>query len=438
MRLKGKGAKSLLALRLGEPAGLVEEPASGAPAVVPYRLVPVAEAGPDAAPAQPAVLVASNARMRSPKPVLALQQPDFSQLEQVEALARQQSGAAPAASGEQQADAAAAAAGGASAPTTASGRPQRKRKAPQYADDMIPTDVLSRRGSRPRPAPAAANPRPAGAALPVTLSAAGGAPGAVQLVTMNTAGGGTVTGLAVPAAALLPALLQQQQLLRGQSGAGAAGAMPYKLVAPGGEAPPSSSSDAAAAAAGPPPAVKEAAPRDVVQVARQLDEEERKKALAAADARVMLRVLPGAQAGRSKDGFAVPAPRPPTGRKSSTASGAAARGRGTSRLSRKPTPDTADQQLPQLPPYTWHPGFESHGGVTVVSIAEAVAAPPLPAVVVGEAARTTLPVLVDDPLAQVGAGPWACSALCSLIGGLPPDWTPSSSPPSLLLFSRAG
>ncbi|KAI7840162.1 hypothetical protein COHA_005945 [Chlorella ohadii] len=222
---------------------------------------------------------------------------------------------------------------------------------------------------------------------------------------MNTPGGGTVTGLAVPAAAL-PALLQQQQLLRAQAGAGAStsGAMPYKLVPPGGDSPPASSSDAAPAEAAPPPAVKEAALRDVAQLARQLDEEERKQALAA-DARVVLRVLPGAQAGRAtKDGFAVPAPRPPGSRgggKGSAASGAAGRSRGPSRLSRKPTPDIADQQLLQLPPHTWHPGFESHSGVTVVNVAEAASAPPLPAVVVGEAARTTLPVLVTDPQAQV-------------------------------------
>ena len=396
MRLKGKGATSLLALRLGEPTGLVEEPAAGgAPAIVPYRLVPVAEAGPDPA-SPPAVLVASNARVRSPKPALVLQQPDFSQLEQIEALARQQQGAAPAASGEQQADAATAAAPTASAPTTASGRPQRKRKAPQFADDMIPTDLLSRRASRPRQAAAATQPpRPAGAALPVMLAAAGGAQGGLQLVTMNTPSGGTVTGLAVPATALLPAL--QQQLLRAHGATGAA-PTPYKLVAPAGAAITSSSSDAATAAA-PPPAVKEAAPRDIAQLARQLDEEERKKALAGGDARVTVRVLPGTQAGRSaKGGFAVPAPRPPGSRSG------AGRGRAPSRQSRKPTPDIADQQLPQLPPHTWHPGFEAHGGVTVVSVAEAAAAPPLPAVVVGEAARTTLPVVVTDPQAQVCAG----------------------------------
>ncbi|PRW59696.1 hypothetical protein C2E21_1393 [Chlorella sorokiniana] len=396
MRLKGKGATSLLALRLGEPAGLVEEPAAGGvPTAVPYRLVPVAEAGPDPA-APPAVLVASNARVRSPKPVLALQQPDFSQLEQAEALVRLQQGATPAASSEQQPDAAAAAAApAASAPTTASGRPQRKRKAPQYADDMIPTDVLSRRGGRSRPPAAAANPPR------VTLSTAGGAAGGLQLVTMNTPGGGTVTGLAVPATALLPALLQQQQLLRAQ-GAASPGAVPYKLVPPGGAASPSSSSDAAAAA--PPPAVKEAAPRDIAQLARQMDEEERKRALAAADARVVVRVLPGAQGSRgSKDGFAVPAPRPPGSRGKGSA--AAGRGRAPSRLARKPTPDIADEQLPQLPPHTWHPGFESHGGVTVVSVAEAVTAPPLPAVVVGEPARTALPVLVTDPQAEFGEDP---------------------------------
>ncbi|KAL4458270.1 hypothetical protein ABPG75_013135 [Micractinium tetrahymenae] len=305
---------------------------------------------------------------------------------------------------------------------SAAGRPVRKRKANSFAEDMVSTDEVLRRGGRARPAPAVAAPpapiprvqpvappfRPlppgsvaAAAAGAAAAAAAAGLP-ALQLVSMPTANGGRAVRLAVPAAALLA----MPQLLRAPGAVGGrglpqpvpVGAMPFRLVAPGQPAPPPGQpappSIAAAPASGGQqqqereqqqqpqqhevPAVHVAAPRDIARLARQLDEEERRKALAAAaTARVALRALPGAQlVGLGGRG---PAGKPPT-----PAGRGGGRGRGGSRPSRWPTPEPAEQGRPaNLPPGTWHPGFECLGGVTYVSAQQGAAAPPPSAVVAG-------------------------------------------------------
>lgn len=399
MRIKAKNVP--LGMQPDEAAGTIEEAAPSTVSALPYRLVPVLGGSAEV----PAVLIASNARIRPEKAVQHIQQPILPRQAQPGLLSRQQSGISQAENREQQGE------------ITASGRPVRKRKLTTFADDMIPPDALLRRNTKPKgPAPMPPPPPPAAPQqqapaprMPVTLppaavaATAGGLPAGIKLVTVPTPGGGTVTGLAVTAAALLPAL--HQHLLRAQQGAlssaqlaapaqpqqapAAVGAMPYRLV-PAAPAPTNTML----------PAVRVAAPRDIVQVAKQLDEEERRKALANADARVVLRVVPGNQAaGKGPKAAAAPAPPAAVGRgggRGQFDSGGAGRGRGRSgRSSRRPTPELVDRRLDNLPPGTWHPGFEVFGGVTYVNVLQSASAPPMPAVVVGTPSRFSQPLFQD-------------------------------------------
>ena len=290
---------------------------------------------------------------------------------------QQANGMAKPASTQQQSAAPAAAAQEEVAPVGPSGRPQRKRKA-AMAEDMVPTDLALRRGSR------APTPLSRGNSTASDLAA-------LQLAA--TADGRTqLAGLALPSASLLSMPALHQHLLRTQGaaaqrqGGGALhSAMPYRLVAPGdggagGAACDAASDDGSSGSEGVPrpavPVVKEASPRDVMHLARQLEEEERCKALAASEARAALRALPGGQAsGHGPRGLP---PKPPAGR------GAAGRGRSVSARSRRPTPDTPAESVA---PGTWHPGFQSLAGVTYVSVAHATAAPPLPVLAAGEPPR---------------------------------------------------
>ncbi|KAI3435695.1 hypothetical protein D9Q98_001753 [Chlorella vulgaris] len=293
-----------------------------------------------------------------------------------------------------------------SGPTIAAGRPVRKRKQPGYAEDMIPSDVLSRRFNRPKlpppqppppPPPRHATPMlsvPMAAALAAAQAAQAAAPpgsaanmhSAIQLVTVPAPGGGTMTGLAIPPGALLnmPPLLQQQ--LRAQGiGVQQPGPPPYRLLPV--VQPPDSSRMAV-------PAVKMAGPRDVSLLARRLDEEERRKAQAAAEARGTLRSVPnGLAATRVSKPPSSGAVQPAGGVKPPPANGSAA-GRSKARSilrPRKPTPE----RRPDLPPGTWHPGFEALGGITHVHVQQAAAAPPLAAAVTGTAARCSQLLALD-------------------------------------------
>lgn len=408
-----KATKNPLELRASiAAAALAEAQAAGggvAPAALPFGLAPPAGEAPSPAPAG--------------KPAAGPLQPDFSQL----APPRPQGGAAPPAPTAQTAGRQQAAGG--TAPVAA-GRPVRKRKQPAYANDMIPTDVLSRRGPKSRPSPNPPPPRPATTSLPAALAAAG-MPAALQLVTMNTPDGGTVTGLAaVPAS--------QLALLRAQGGAAGQAhppVLPYKLVAAA--TPPAAVAISSAAAAAQPPAVRVAAPRDVAQVAKQLDEEERRKVLAASDARVVLRVLPGAQAAArgGKGGYAATAGKLPPGRGLAPSGDAAGRGRSGNRA-RRPTPDLTEQRLASLPPGTWHPGFEAVGGVTLVSVLDSASAPPLPAVAV-EPARLSQPLVVSDHRAEVRCrrGRDGERCLCACPRRQRPPCSPTGSPTLLRRLS---
>lgn len=175
----------------------------------------------------------------------------------------------------------------------------------------------------------------------------------------------------------------------------AAGPAAYRLVAP---------------LAQPPlvPAVVVAAPADIVHLARQQEEEERRRA--AADVTVVVRVLPasqpqgarGAKAGGSKNGKQGKGERAGVGRQRPP------------RPSRRATPEpgaggaTSSSGQQGL----WHPGMESHDGISYVDTLQSVAAQPPPAVVVGTPPRWQQ-VPVRQPGIQVGAAACiVCSSTC--------------------------
>ena len=438
MRIKAKNVMLGLHVEEAPAAQPADESAvaNGGLSAPPYRLVSGVGDGPAG---MPPVLATSNAQLQQagkapqPQPV----QPPFDPLQQLALLLRQDTAAGLAENG------AAQQAGSLPQPVaTGSGRPVRKRKTTTFSDDMIPTEVLKRRSRakvpaqpQPPPPPPALRPPPPpppqmapvqpsmAAALAAAAAAAPSAAAgtAIQLVTMPAPGGGTMTGLAVPAAVLLA---MQQQLMRAQGGAAAGGLpaasavpvpvplmgpMPYRLVPAVQPAPGSQPAV---------PAVRTAAPRDIVQLAKQLDEEERRRALAASDARVVLRVVPASQA--AGKGAKEPAASQSTrGRGGSTrgasedSAGVRGRGRSGGRQPRKPTPDLAERRL-DLPPGTWHPGFEAFGGVTHVDAVQAPAAPRLPAVVVGTPPRFSQP-LAHDPRAEVRCAAWGGNACCCVL-----------------------
>jgi hypothetical protein len=415
MRIKAKSAVTLsqLPLRTGLPPGL--EDLGGADPAVPYRLVPAPSSA--ASLGAPPVLTASNTRDgAAPKKAGAgvmQAQPRLPPPGPRAAAQRQGSVAAAGDSGGED-----VAAG------TATGRPQRKRKQPAHAEDMVPSDVLTRR-SKPRlpppqlPPPPPSRPfhmLPVTAALAAAHAAQAGAdgarqmPAAIQLVTVPAPGGGTMTGLAIPPAALLamPGLLQQHLRAGGAalqlqpSMMPMLGRPPYRLVP---AVQPSERQEL--------PAVQVAAPKDVVHLARQAEEEERRRALAEADARVLVRVGQASQAAGQAQGKASKPGRLAQASggqgRSSLVGGAGAAGgggRGGARARRAVAERAAD-----LPPGTWHPGFQSLDGVTHVGVAQAAAAPHLPAVVVGTPPRTSHPP-AQDLQDEVGRVLAACLATC--------------------------
>lgn len=421
MRLKAKHVTLGLLAQSGiaPPREVPQQLPTGLGAA-PFRLVPAGAAGAAQPAAQSATQPASvQARIPSDQtsqreaksqlrhPATALrQQSDGAALPQARAA---EAAAQPTQQQQQQAS------GMPSPPKlSAAGRPVRKRKANSLAEDMVSTEEVMRRGGRrPKPAPAEAVPSAAASravpatppfrALPPGAQAAGvmraaaaiaaGLP-ALQLVSLPVGDGSTAIRVALPAAALLA----MPHLLRSPAGQGPAspvhaGAMPFRLVAPDQPAPPPGQPAPTSTADGESvqqqqqqqdrgrqeevPAVRVADPRDIASIARQLEEEEQRRALAAAaTARVALRVLPGTQVAAQGSRGAASKPPVPSGRNGK-------RSRGSMRPSR-PLPEPSGQTRPaSLPPGTWHPGFECLGGVTYVSAQQGAAAAPPPAVAAG-------------------------------------------------------
>ena len=430
MRIKSKNP---LRVHPIEAAGLIPEAAPIAPALDPFRLV--AALGGPAAP--PVVVFATSAPMAPAKPVQPLLPLELPLLVPPGLLSRQQSTAAGAAAASTQHRPPPS-----SAATIATARPVRKRKLTTYSDDMIPTDALLGRSTRPRGAPGPMPPLPplpplhqladftvpnAAAAAAAVAAMAATLPPGIQLVTMPRPGGGTMPGLALSAATLMsmPALLQhQQQMLRAQGAAAAAAAgaplaaagqlhraaavarnaSPFRLVPTQQPAPTTTCSKDSAM-----PAVQVAKPRDIVQLAKQLDEEDRRQVLAASDARVVLRALPGAQAASRGSLPSVSKPPSSKGAARGQAEGAGGRGRGrigsgagSGRVSRRPTPEPLERRQDHLPPGTWHPGFKAFGGITHVNVLTSASAPPLAAVVAGTPPRLSQPTAHDPEVHPSG------------------------------------
>ena len=283
----------------------------------------------------------------------------------------------------------------------AAGRGQRKRKPSHvsFADDMVPTDVLLRRSSKSKqqelrqqlgaqvaPLAPAASDLPAGTQAP--LAPAAGPPvlkAEPGTFTAPLALGGMASPAVIDLTAVVPAV------------------MPYVLVHPGA---PSSAVQV----------VQVASAWDIVQLRKQMEEEERRRVnevlwaqqQAAADARVVLRVLPGDQAaGRSgsKGSKQLEGLDSKDAKRQGQQRQPGPAGRRAGRASRRATPELEDPAEP-LAPHMWHPGLSVFDGIGYVDPVRSSAALPPPVLLVGTPSRweqpstykPTPPEFSEDPV----------------------------------------